>query len=436
MNVLLIFPKVQYAHIERQHRKEILNNIFGEALSLTLPQIAASTQSQHHVSIVDENYEPIDFNAKIDLVGITCLTMAAPRAYEIADAFRSRGIPVILGGNHPSALPDEAKQHADSVVIGEAELTWPRLLEDFEKGQLQSLYSSETAIPPDKIPNPRRDLIMRRITMDGLLIRRGCPNRCEFCTVAKLFHDAIKNRDQVIHEIENITAKQVFIYDQNLTWDIEFLKSLLQDIKRFNKRWLANGTINFFQKNDELLRLAKEANLFYWYIGFESFSQKSLNASNKHHNQVEMYLPSLKKIKEYGMIVNGSFIFGFDEDTVDIFEITSQKLDDLGIDMAEFHVITPFPGTALYTRLKNEKRILTEDWSKYTSANVVFKPKKMSSQQLFEGTRSVAMKFYSIRKILKRSFSAFQSSKDFNIFILVLFRNLRYRERYRNQFNF
>jgi len=436
LNILLVFPKVEYAHVNRKNAKEPISNMVGEALSLTLPQVAASTQKKHNVSIIDENYEKLSYEMDIDIVGITCLTMTANRAYEIADEFRRKNVKVILGGNHPTALPEEAKQHADSVVIGEAEETWPHLLEDFEKGQLKSFYKSDKIISPEKIPAPRRDLIKRNFTMDGLLTRRGCPNHCEFCTVSSLFNEEIKPIDNIINEIKNIPAKEIFIYDQNLSWDMAYVRKLFNELKKFDKKWLANGTINVLGQNDEFLKLAKEANIYYWYIGFESFSQKSLNGANKKHNQVENYFSAIKKIKDHKMIINGSFMFGFDGDEIDIFETTSKKIDDLDIDMAEFHIITPFPGTTLYNRLKKEGRILTEDWSKYTTANVVFEPKKMNVKELFEGTKKVAKNFYSIRKIIKRSLRALKITNSINVFILVLLRNLRYRERYKNQFDF
>lgn len=436
MNILLVFPKANYAHPDRKKDKEPITNLIGEAVSLTLPQVAASTPQKHNVEIIDENYETLDFSDKYDLVGITCFTMSAFRAYEIADTFRSMGVPVVLGGYHPNALPHEAKQHADSVVIGEAELTWPKLLEDLEEAQLKPFYKSNKHISPKLIPEPRRDLIKRNYSMDGLLVKRGCPNRCEFCTVTSIFNKEIKPIEKVRKEIKNISAKDIFIYDQNFTWNMNFTKKLLRELKKFNKRWLANGTINVLNKDDEFLRLAQEANIYYWYIGFESISQKSLCGANKKHNKVKKYVTTIKKIKKHGMIINGSFMFGFDEDTHDIFESTLKAIDDWDIDMAEFHIVTPFPGTALYDRLKKEGRILTEDWSKYTTANVVFEPKNMTAEELFEGTRRVARSFYTILKIIKRSFNALKKTRDFYVFILVLLRNLRYRERYKNQFNF
>jgi len=436
MKILFIFPKIHYTDKNRKSKREILYKLFGEALSLTLPQVAACTPPGHDIEIIDENYEKLDFNIDCDLVGITCFTMSAPRAYEIADEFQLRGIPVVLGGTHATALPEEAKKHADSVVISEAEISWPKLIEDFEKGQLKPFYFLEEKIPPETIPEPRRDLIKRKIFTDGLLIKRGCPNRCEFCTISSLYSKGVRPLENVIKEVNNISAKEIFIYDSNLTWHMQYNKKLFSELKKFNKRWQANGTVNILGENEELLTLANDIGLFGWFIGFESVSQKSLDDINKKHNKVENFGKTVKKINSFGMVIVGSFIFGFDGDTPDIFDNTIKALDKWGIEMAEFHILTPFPGTVLFDRLKNEGRILTEEWDKYTYANVVFEPKNMTKEELFEGTRKVAKKYYSIFKIFKRTFKTLETTKSLYISYYVLQRNFRYRERFKNQFNF
>jgi radical SAM superfamily enzyme YgiQ (UPF0313 family) len=436
MKILLVFPKIKYAPSHRKGEREVIQKVIGEALSLTLPQVAASTPSYHSVSIIDENYDKLKITKDYDLVGITCLTTSAPRAYEIADAFRKIDVPVILGGNHPTALPEEAKQHANSVVVGEAENTWPQLLQDFESGQLKPFYVSEKNISSESIPEPRRDLIHRKYSMDGLLVRRGCPNRCEFCTVTSLYNQSVRSIDNIMREIRRIPTKSIFIYDQNLTWDMKYTEELLNKLKQAKKKWCANGTIDMLAKNDEFLQLAKEANIYYWYIGFESISQQSLNGVHKTHNRVDTYEAAIKRIKQHGMVISGSFMFGFDHDTSDIFDATFQKLINWDIDVAEFHIVTPYPGTALYERLQKEQRILSKNWSKYNTANVVFKPKLMSEQDLFNGTRKIAQRFYSYRNIIKRSLKSLQNSQDFSIFFAVLLRNLCYRQRYKNQFDF
>jgi radical SAM superfamily enzyme YgiQ (UPF0313 family) len=436
MKILLIFPKAKYCPATVKKDREVIQKLFGEAVSLTLPQVAAATPCDHKIEIVDENYENIDFNSDVDLVGITCLTMTANRAYQIADIFRNRGILVVLGGNHPSALPEEAIQHADSVIVGEAEITWPALLKDIQNGCLQRFYVSKHEIPSELIREPRRDLIKRRYYSDGLLMRRGCPNRCEFCTVTSLHSMGEKPLEKVLEEIRKISARTIFIYDQNFTWQLDYSQRLLTELKTMNKRWLANGTVNILSKNDRFLQLAQEAKLFGWYIGFESISQKSLDGVKKKVNKVEEYASVIKKIKSYGMVTVGSFVFGFDGDTPNIFDDTLDMIKKWGLEMAEFHILTPFPGTELYKRLKHEDRILTENWSKYTTANVVFEPKNMSVDDLYDGTKGIAKKFYSVSNILRRMYQTMETTKDMFISSYVLQRNFKYRERYKNQFNF
>ena len=438
MNILLIFPKVEYHHIDLKEDKELIYKMFGEGVSLTLPQVAATTPEKHSIEIVDENYEKLDYNnlKNFDLVGITGLTMSSFRAYELADKIRSMNIPVVLGGNHPSALPEEAKKHADSVVIGEAEIIWPELLRDFEKDKLKPFYFSKKSIPPDSIPVARRDLIKRKYYVDGLLIKRGCPNRCEFCFITSIYSKSIRSMESVLNEIKNIPVRDVFILDQNLTWNMKYMKEFLKQIKHSGKRWFANGTINVLGNDDEFLQLCKDANLLYWYIGFESISQKSLNGVKKSHNKVEKYLSTIQKIKDYGMVILGSFMFGFDQDTPEIFDDTLEAIDDWGIDLAEFHIVTPYPGTALYDRLKKEGRILHEDWRRYNTANVVFQPKNMTVDELFEGTKNISKRFYTYPKIIKRSYKALETTKSTYYFYYVFQRGLQYRQRYKNQFNF
>jgi len=436
MKILLIFPKVKYSPSHIKKNREFHQKLFGEAISLTLPQVAAITPKEHSIEIVDENHETINFNSDVDLVGITCLTMTAKRAYEISDKFRAKDVPVILGGNHPTSMPEEAKKHADSVVIGEAEICWPQLLKDFEQGKMKQFYQTKESIPADLIPEPRRDLIKRRYKSDGLLIKRGCPNHCEFCTVSRFYNKEIRQLENVLNEVNSMKARTIFIYDSNLTWKLDYTKQFLKKISTYNKRWLANGTPNVLLKDDEFLTLAKDAGFFCWLIGFESVSQKSLNGINKKHNKVNQYISTVKKLKKFGMVIVGTFIFGFDDDTPNIFDETLQMINELEIDMAEFHILTPFPGTPLYQRLKKEGRILTKDWSKYTTTNVVFEPKNMSKQELFEGTRKVAKEYHRIPDIIRRFYKTMDFTNSMFISYYVLQRNLRYRDRYKNQFNF
>ncbi|MHA1190784.1 MAG: B12-binding domain-containing radical SAM protein [Promethearchaeota archaeon] len=436
MDILLIFPKVKYIHPSSKKDKDFFTKIFGESVSLTLPQIAAITPEEHHIEIIDENYEKLDFHKKVDLVGITCLTMYAKRAYEIADKFRSQGVPVILGGYHPSALSEEAKQHADSVVIGEAENIWPKLLDDFKKNDLKPFYISKEKIPPEKIPEPKRELLKKKFFSDAIIIHRGCPNRCEFCTLTKSYNPKFKPIKKVLDEIKRLNSKVILIYDSNFTLNIEYKKRLLSEFKKFNKRWLVQGTINTIGKNDEFLKIAKDAGLFSWYVGFESISQKSLDETNKKVNVVDDYVSSIQKIKDHDILIFGAFIFGFDNDGPDIFEKTYNSIKNWDVDMMDFHILTPYPGTVLYERLKKEGRILTKDWDKYNLANVVFQPKNMSAKELFERTRWITKKYYSIKNIIRRFYRSIERHKDFYLSFYVLQQNLRSRQQFKNLFDF
>jgi radical SAM superfamily enzyme YgiQ (UPF0313 family) len=436
MDILLIFPKAKYVHSLSKKDKDFFTKIFGEYKSLSLPQLAAVTPEEHNIEIIDENYEKIDFRKKVDLVGITCLTMYVKRAYEIADKFRSQGISVILGGYHPSALPKEAKQHADSVVIGEAEYIWPKLLNDFKKNNLKPYYISKEKISPEKIPEPKRELIKYKFISDGILIHRGCPNRCEFCTLTKSYNPKYKPIKKVIDEIKSLNSKLILIYDANFVLNIEYKKRLLSELKKFNKKWMAQGTINILGKNDEFLKIAKEAGLFSWYIGFESILQKSLDESNKKVNVVDEYLSAIKKIKDYDMLIFGAFVFGFDNDGPDIFKKTYNSIKNWDVDMVDFHILTPFPGTALFERLNKEGRILTKDWDKYNLVNAVFKPKNMSAKELFEGTRWITKKYYSMQNILRRFYRSIERHKDFNLSLFVLIQNLRSKQQFKELYDF
>ena len=219
--------------------------------------------------------------------------------------------------------------------------------------------------------------------------------------------------------------KIISFYDPSLISDIEYATTLFNELKNLNKKILCQGTINILGKSDEFLKIAKEAGLFSWYIGFESISQKSLNETNKKVNQVDDYRSSIKKIKDYNMIINGAFVFGFDNDGPDIFEKTYDSIKNWDIDMVDFHILTPFPGTVLYKRLKKEGRILTEDWDKYNLVNVVFQPKNMSAKELFEGTRWITKKYFSVKNIIKRYYKAIERHKDYYLSTYVLLQTRR-----------
>jgi len=374
--------------------------------SLALAQLAAVTPKKHEIEIIDENrYELIDINKKYDLVGISFITQNAIRAYKIADEFRRKGIPVVLGGYHPSSLPEEAKQHADSVVIGEAELNWPKLLNDFENDQLKPFYRQEKPVDPRLIPLIRREIGLNFLHTNEVQATRGCPYRCDFCCMQNVEGYTFRKRpiENVIEEIKGIKSKSVFFDDSSLTIDVEFTKELFGEMKSLNKYFQCHGNINTLAEDDELLKLSKEAGCLTWYIGFESISQESLNSVHKNTNKVEKYESAVKKIRKYGLSIRGMFVFGFDYDKKNIFNETLKKVKNWRLDVAYFMILTPFPGTPLYNRLDEEGRILTKDWSQYTESNVLFEPKNMTKEELYEGVRSMVENYYSFSNVARRT---------------------------------
>jgi len=399
MKILLILARPSITHISAR----LIYPPF------TLQQLAAITSKKHFVKAVDEGFGLIKFghneDIDFDLVGISCMTHGAVRAYELADEFRKRGKTVVLGGWHASALPQEAKQHADSVVIGEAEDTWPELLKDFENGKLKSFYYQEKPVDSKLIPPANRNVAKRFYLFAGIEASRGCHHRCEFCAIAnREFGRMFRPRpiELLVDEIKSIEEKNFFFHDASLTNDVKFTKSLFKELVAINKKFFAYANINILNKDEELLDLAKKAGCIGWCIGFDSISQKTLDSIHKTSNKARDYQSAVKKIHDHGMMAQGGFVFGFDNDETDVFDSTLNFVKNAEIDNPCFNILTPFPGTPLYDRLDKEGRILTKDWSKYNLWNVVFQPKNMTEEELLNGVIGINKDFYSRRFHTKR----------------------------------
>jgi radical SAM superfamily enzyme YgiQ (UPF0313 family) len=439
MKILFIFPGILQGTVRYSDKGSWTIILFGYPI-ITLPHLAAITPRHHEIKIIDENYENLDFNEPADLVGITCYTATAPHVYELADEFRKRGRKVVLGGYHPTAMPDEAKQHADSVVLGEAENIWPKLLQDAEKGKLKPFYGPDPDIDMKSIPPIRRDLVRRNPILGAVQSTRGCPNQCEFCAIASFCKHGVKQRPvkNVVEEITLMPNRIFAFHDPSLTVNPSYTRTLFKELIKQNihKGWVANGNVNVLGKiDDEFLDLAYKAGCVEWFIGFESVSQKSLNGVKKIVNKVEDFEKMVKRVHKHGMTVQGGIIFGFDQDTPDIFDTTLEKMNEWEFDAAEINILTPYPGTPLFDRLKKEGRILTQDWKRYNQVDVVFKPKNMTEKELFDGARKVAKEFYSQPRVLFRSFRIFYISKRIEA-ILPAGTNYSLRRFYKKDFNF
>jgi len=437
MKILLIYPKLEHGITTHKDSNTPFSKLFGNP-SLTLPQIAAVTPQKHEVHILDENFEEVNYNNDYDLVGISVLTMTAPNAYTMADRIRANGVPVVLGGYHPTAMPSEAKEHADAVVLQEGELSWPQLLEDLEKGKLQEFYHDDTCIDPEKIPEPRMDLIKHQPLTGCIQTSRGCPNACEFCSTSAFLGRRVRSRpiDDVIKELKNLPNRVIIFRDASMTVNPAYSRKLFKEMIRqgIDKRFIANGNINLLGRDEDFLDLAHKAGCISWFVGIESISPESLEEAHKVSNKASEYNRAIKTIRKHGMAVVAGIIFGFDGDTQEIFDLTLDAMLDYEIDAGEFNVLTPYPGTPLYDRLDNEGRIFDKDWSHYTQSNVVYQPKNMTPNELLDGTRRVIKEYYNPPTMLKRMLGSIRLSKLSPTSLVVPSINVAMRRYYYREF--
>jgi radical SAM superfamily enzyme YgiQ (UPF0313 family) len=371
---------------------------------LTFPILASLTPEEHSIEVIEGEPGKINFDKKYDLVAITFVTPTAFAAYSIADEFRRRGSFVVLGGYHASALPNEAKQHADSVVICEAEEAWPQLIKDFKNKTTKSFYEARRPVDPKLIPHPL--YIYKKKEPLGIQATRGCPYGCEFCAITNTkFGSKFRKRkvSDVIEDIKSLPSNYFSFHDNSLTIDPTYSKQLFKEMKKLNYRFSAFGNINVLSKDDEFLKLAREAGCDIWAIGFESISQETLNNMGKRTNLVKDYISGIKKVHDHGMLILGLFVFGFDNDTLQVFDKTDEFVRTSEIDVLNATILTPYPGTALFDRLEKEKRILTKDWNKYNSIfDVVFQPKNMTPGELLDNTQEIYSKWYGKSYMIKR----------------------------------
>lgn len=399
-------------------------NIFRMA-PLNLPLLASLTPEDFEVKIIDENVEKIGYE-ETDAVGISVMTPLANRAYRIADNYRRRGVKVILGGIHPSILPGEAAKHADTVIIGEADGIWPDVMGDLRKNNLRKFYRVKAHPDISNLPFPRMDLLKEGgyFFPNPVQTGRGCPFGCDFCSVSKFNGRVMRHRslESVVEEIKGIRhtkllKKFILFADDNIAGDFSYAEELFKKLIPLNIKWISQCSLSI-AKNERLLKLAADSGCKALFIGFESLSQDALNEVNKSYN-VREYRKLIKRIHDHGIMIEGAFVFGFDNDKKGVFKRTVDFCYGNDLELAQFTILTPFPGTELFNRLKNENRILTYNWDLYDCSNVVFKPRNMIPDELRDGVRNSYEDFYSRKSILKRSLMRSFKLRQYSFFMIL-----------------
>jgi radical SAM superfamily enzyme YgiQ (UPF0313 family) len=365
---------------------------------LGLATLAAYLPADAEIDLQDEHVERLRTDDAPDLVVIQVYITSARRAYALADLYRGRGAYVVLGGLHVTSLPDEAAAHADTIFLGPGEDTWPAFLADWQAGAPQKVYRSVTRTLAG-IPPVRRDLIKREryLVPNSIVVSRGCPHVCDFCYKEAFFEGGrgfyTQRVDEALAEIERLPGRHLYFLDDHLFGDVKFASALFDGMRGMGRLWQAAGTVNSILRPG-LLEKAAACGLRSLFVGFETLSEAALRAQHKMQNLHRDYGAAIRRLRDHGVMVNGSFVFGMDEDGPDVFERTVAWAIAKGVQTATFHILTPYPGTALFARMEAEGRLLHRDWDLYDTRHVVHRTRGMAEAQLEAGYWRAYRDFY------------------------------------------
>jgi radical SAM superfamily enzyme YgiQ (UPF0313 family) len=373
-----------------RHRGGIFRRSLRYApLTLTTLAALAPADVEPELQLFDEGIEDVPARLQADLVGMTVITGTAPRAYDLAAQFRARGIPVVLGGPHVTLVPDDAAPHADAVVVGYAEDTWPELLRDHAAGRLRARYAQAPDLSLANRPFPRRDLLPARrfLTTAVFEATRACIHNCEFCVVPSAWGRTPYQKPvaDVVADIRAERARKLIFVDLNLIADRDYAAALFEALIPLGVEWYGLSTM-LLADDAPLLALAARSGCRGLLIGFESIEPENLRRSGKPFNRPRDFARVVDVLHRHRIAVYGCFVFGLDHDTPDVFLRTARFAVEAGIDLPRFAVVTPFPGTPLFERLAREGRLLTRNWELYDGQHVVFQPARMTPAELQEGT--------------------------------------------------
>ncbi len=400
MKILLIAPAS--GNWKKIAARGVFNGRTFRFSMLSLLTVAKLSPADAEITLVDEQIEDIPFHDRYDVVGITCMTATAPRAFELCELFKKRHIPVVLGGFFPSLNPEAALEHADAVVVGPAIEAWPRLCDDLRQGTLQAIYyGNPGGAVPATLP---RQMIERRkySTLNATYATMGCKNKCHFCSISAVYKAAFYMRpiEEVVDEVASFESKFFMFVDDNLTQNRDYVLELLDRLAPLKKHWITQASIEIAD-DEVLLRKLSAAGCVGVFIGLETFNKKTLDGTEKGFNKPQDYKKAVDTLHAHGLFVESGVIFGFDEDDVSVFETTLRMLDQIGIDAIQASILTPLPGTLLYQDMQD--RMIDDNFEHYDYRHVVFEPKRMSAEQLQAGADWVIRKYYTPWRILKRT---------------------------------
>lgn len=372
---------------------------------LGLATLAAYIPSDWSIDLQDEHVEILNLEDEPDLVVIQVYITSAKRAYAIADHYRAKGAYVALGGLHVTSLPEEASRHADTIFLGPGEDTWPAFLKDYQSDRPDRVYRS-TVRTLAGAPPIRRDLIKRHLYLvpNSIVVSRGCPHTCDFCYKVAFFEGGkgfyTQRVDAALAEIDRLPGRHLYFLDDHLFGDPRFASALFDGMKGMKRLWQAAATVKSVLA-PALLEKAVESGLRSLFVGFETLNPKNLVEQNKYQNLNRDYAAAIRRLHEAGVMINGSFVFGMDGDEYTVFDRTVEWAIMNGIETATFHILTPYPGTALYQRMADQGRMTSDDWDVFDTRHVVFKPAQLSSEQLESGYWRAYEDFYKWNSILR-----------------------------------
>jgi len=377
---------------------------------LGLATLAAYLTPDDEAVIVDEHVERLTTDDEPDLVVIQVYITNAYRAYRLADHYRARGVFVALGGLHVTSLPDEAAPHADAIFIGPGEQTFPQFLRDFRQGRAQPIYRSTAGRSIEEIPPLRRDLIQRRryLVPNSIVVSRGCPMHCDFCYKDAFFQGGrsfyTQRVDAALAEIARLPGRHLYFLDDHLLGDPRFARALFDGMKGMNRLFQGAATVDSVLRGD-LIEHAAEAGLRSLFVGFETLTPENLRRSQKRQNLGRDYSAVTARLHDLGIMINGSFVFGMDDDEGDVFRRTVDWAIAHGVTTATFHIQTPYPGTGLHARMLREGRITTNNWDRYDTRHVVYRPARLTPEALKDGYDWAYREFYRWRSIAGAAFA-------------------------------